>query len=363
MKTRLRPLPPYLKRWFDKRTGKTYLQFRKPGHRGVPLPQPIGSDAFWIAYNAALKSKAEVGADLRSGAGSVSASIASYFASQQWGALADGTRAMQRRILERFRAQYGQWPLRQLNENFLTAYLEPMKPSAARSTFKALRGWLRHARHDVTRGMPTPKVKTNKHLSWPPELIAQFEACHRVGTKARLCFALGKYTGAGCSEIARIGPQHIVDGEITIDRQKTGVPAIITIHPELRAILDATPFTGFSTLLVTKLGKPYSPHVLSDNFRSWCREAGIPPGYRLHGLRHTLGDKLADHEATPHQIAAVLGHASVTTALHYTRESNRKKQARQAMSRLIGCGPNGAHTGNKSMSVDEPSQTLRDEKV
>ena len=41
---RTRPLPPCLKRWFDPRTGKTYLQFRKRGHKTVPLPQPIGSD-------------------------------------------------------------------------------------------------------------------------------------------------------------------------------------------------------------------------------------------------------------------------------------------------------------------------------
>ena len=43
MKTR--PLPPYLKRYYDKRIGKVCLYFRKRGHPLVPLPQPIGSEA------------------------------------------------------------------------------------------------------------------------------------------------------------------------------------------------------------------------------------------------------------------------------------------------------------------------------
>src|SRR6516225_6566653 len=98
MKTRTRPLPPYLKRWFDPRTGKTYLQFRKPGHALVPLPQPIGSDAFWVAYNAALKRKVDVGAG-RNIAGSVGAALTTYFVSHTWNALSDGTRGGDKPIL------------------------------------------------------------------------------------------------------------------------------------------------------------------------------------------------------------------------------------------------------------------------
>jgi hypothetical protein len=90
---RTRPLPPYLKRWFDSRTRKTYLAFRKRGHPLVPLPQPIGSDAFWTAYNAALKGKLDIGVELRSTAGSVSAALAVYLGSHQWAALSLGTRA------------------------------------------------------------------------------------------------------------------------------------------------------------------------------------------------------------------------------------------------------------------------------
>ncbi len=351
---RTRPLPPHLKRWFDKRTGKTYVAFRKRGHKTVPLPQPIGSDEFWHAYKAALAGKVEIGADLRSPVGSVSAAVAAYYTSHPWAALSDGTRAMRRAIFERFRERYGQWPLRQLNENFLTAYLESLRPHAARNHLKALRGLLQHAKHDVTRGIKAPKAKSIKHLSWPAEMMAQYEAHHPIGSKPRLAFALARHTGAGRSEIARLGPQHIVDDEITIARQKTGVTATITMHPELCAVIKATTPIGLSTFLITKTGKPYAPNDLSDEFRQWCDQAGIPAEYTLHGLRHSMGDKLAENDATPNEIASVLGHAGARSALHYTQGADRKRMARKAMARVIA-STNQA----QALSVDNPPQTRK----
>jgi integrase len=348
MKTR--PLPPYLKRWFDSRTRKTYLAFRKRGHPLVPLPQPIGSDAFWTAYNAALKGKFDVGAELRSTAGSVSAALAVYLGSHQWAALSLGTRAARRAILERFRVAYGQWPLRQITANFLSAYLETLTPHAARNHLKALRGLLQHAKHDVTRDIKTAKTTSNRHASWPPEAIAQFEAHHPIGTKARLAFALARYTGAGRSEIARMGPQHIVDGVIIIARQKTRVVASIPVHPELRAIIEVTPVTGVSTFLVSRFGKPFNLNGLSTEFREWCDSAGLPRKYRLHGLRHTMGKTLAEHGSNPHEIGSVLGHADIRSALHYSADVERKAMAQRAMSRWIA-----APKREQVVSVGQPA--------
>jgi integrase len=366
-----------LKRWYDKRTGKTYLQFRKRGHKTVPLPQPIGSDEFWTAYRAALAAAPDIGADLRSVAGSVSAAIAAYYASHDWtsDALSDGTRGMRRPILEKFRQNYGQWPLRQLNENFVTAYLESLKPHAARNHLKALRAFLKHAKHDVTRNIKAPKAKSSKHPSWPADVIAQYEAHHPIGSKARLCMALARFTGAGRTELTRIGPQHVrveIDPQQALPtlmdvidipaRQKTGVAATLPLHPELKAIIAATPLTGFATLLVTKTGKPYSPSDLSDQFRKWCDDAKVPPQYSLHGLRHTMGDTLAENEATLNEIASVLAHASPRSAMHYTQGADRKKMARKAMARIIS-GTKQQRSSNEGVSEENPPQTLRVEKA
>jgi integrase len=214
----------------------------------------------------------------------------------------------------------------------------------------------------VTRNISAPRAKSNKHASWPPEVMALYERKHAIGTKARLCFGLVKHTGAARSDIARLGPQHIVDGEMTIRRRKTGVESAgITVHPELRAILDAMPLTGFSTFLVNSIGTAYKRNDLGIQFRKWCREAGIPPQYTMHGLRHTMGDTIVDQGGTTHEVAAVLGHADVRTAAHYTQGADRKKLARKAMARLIE-GTKQDRSGNESVSVDRSLQTQRSEK-
>jgi integrase len=326
----------YVQTWEDKKTGRSYIRFRKRGSKSVPLPGPLGSKQFWQAYQQALDGTINVGEELRSKPGSVSAAIAAYYVSHAWNALSPGTQGMRRRILERFRERYGHLPLGRLNENFVTAWLESLRPHAARNHLKALRGLLKRARHDVTRGIETLKARSEKRSSWRAEEIAQYEACHAIGSKARLCFALARYTGAGRSEIARMGPQHIRNDEIVIARQKTGVEATIPVHPELRAILEATAITGFSTYLVTKSGRPFQPNDLSEQFRQWCNEAGLPAHLSLHGLRHTVGDTLAETGSNPNEIASVLGHASARSALHYTQGADRKRMARTAMKRWIG---------------------------
>ena len=116
--------------------------------------------------------------------------------------------------------------------------------------------------------------------------------------------------------------------------------------------------TGLSTFLVTKSGKPYSPNDLSEQFRTWCDEAGLPPQARLHGLRHTMGDKLAETGSTESEIASVLGHASGRSALHYTQQADRKRMASRAMDRLI------SETSNEpKVSNSDPSLTLEREKA
>ena len=64
-------------------------------------------------------------------------------------------------------------------------------------------------------------------------------------------------------------------------------------------------------------------------------QAGLRQELHLHGLRHTMGDALADSEASPHEIAGLLGHKNVRSALHYSQEADRRKAGRRAMRKLI----------------------------
>jgi integrase len=350
---RTRPLPPYLKIWFDKRVGKRYVQFRRRGFKTVTLP-PLGSPDFDRAYAVASKNKIHVGAD-RSIAGSVSAAIAAFYLGADWAALSDTTRDAYRPILERFREAYGEWPLRRVSSDLISAYVETFQRAhVARKHLKALRRFLRYAKHDVTANIKQPSSKTKKHSSWPAAVIAQYEAHHPIGSKARLLFGLAKHTGAARVDLCRLGPQDIVDGEIIIIRKKTGVTATIPVEPELQQIIDATPLTGLSTFLVNSIGTPYKPNDLGIQFRKWCRAAGIPSQYTLHGLRHTVGDAIATAGGSLHMVAAYLAHRDVKTAAHYTQEADRKLLARAASARLISTKRDQAVSENRSAQTPRP---------
>ncbi len=69
-----------------------------------------------------------------------------------------------------------------------------------------------------------------------------------------------------------------------------------------------------------------------------------------------MGDALAEHDATPNEIASVLGHAGARSALHYTQGADRKKMARKAMARLIGTKRD--RPGNTEVSNEDPGLTL-----
>ena len=81
--------------------------------------------------------------------------------------------------------------------------------------------------------------------------------------------------------------QHIRDGRVALgadeDRAETGIELSIPVHPELRAIIDATR-SGHLTFLVTEFGKPFTSAGFGNWFRDRCDEAGLPQ-CSFHGLR------------------------------------------------------------------------------
>ena len=314
--------------------------------------RPYGSERFEEAFRRATEGTLAVGAALRSKAGSVNAALAAYLTSTAWKELAPGTQTMRCPIFERFRISYGELPLGRLHAPFLEAYLSSMKPHAARNAFKALRGFLKHARHDVTRDIAPPKAKSEPHHSWMNEEIGQYEAHHPVGTKARLCLALVKYTGQRRSDIARIGRQHIAAGVLYVKQKKTGAEVWIPVHPELQAIIDRTPGEHL-TLLVTQTGRPYSAGNLSEQFRAWCDQAGLPQRCVMHGMRHPTGAFLADLGCTPHEISSILG-CSEKMTLHYSQKADRKRNARRVMDLWVA-----ASNREPKVSNSEPILTIQ----
>jgi integrase len=314
-----------------------YHYFRRRGSPYVQLPGIPGSAEFMDAYQRALAAApVAIGVSKRSGPGSVSAAIAEYYGSQAFRSQTGGTPALRRQILERFREQHGNKCLAALPTEFIVALLDTMAPHAARNWLKTLRHFTRWCESrklvskDPTWGIKVKVPSSDGHHTWTEEEIAQFEAAHPIGSKARLALALGLYTAQRRGDVVRMGRQHIRNGELSVRQEKTNAALVIPVVPELRQILDATP-TGHLTLLVTKTGKSYSAHDFSEQFRKWRDDAGLPPECTFHGLRKAALTRLADAGKTVHQIAAVSGHKTLKEVERYTRAADQHRLAREAL--------------------------------
>jgi integrase len=333
----MRKLPKYVQAWVD-REGRPHCYFRRPGYPRVPLPGLPWSPPFMAAYEAAKMAVPKPVGINRSKPGSVSAAIAGFYTSLEFRSLAPGTQSMRRAILERFRAEYGTWPMATLPQKFVVVALSKMKPFAARNWLKSIRALCQFAvaqemcPADVTQGIKLPKVKTDGHHTWTETEIEQYEAAHPIGTKARLALALPLYTAQRRGDVIRMGRQHIRDGMLSVRQGKTGAALAIPVHPALQVVLDATP-SGHLTLLVSRSGRAYAGNDFTEQFRVWCNEAGLPARCKVHGLRKAACRRLAEAGCSANEIAAISGHVTLKEVERYTKAADQERMARNAMAR------------------------------
>jgi integrase len=322
------------------RHGKLRRYFRRPGFKRIALPGVPGSDEFMTAYQLAIAGqppRVEIGAS-RTSPGTVNAAIVGYYSSVAFRSLAAGTQKLQRSILERFRAEHGDKRIALLPRDFIIRTLGRKSPSVARNWLKTLRALLQFAMtegfraDDPTQGVKPPRIKTDGIHTWTETEIAQYEARHPIGTKARLALALLLYTAQRRGDVVGMGRQHFRNGMIAVRQQKTGAMLQIPIHPKLREALGATSDKHL-TFLVTEFGKPFSFAGFGNWFRERCNEAALPARCSAHGLRKAACRRLAEAGCTAHQIRAISGHVSLREVERYTKAADQAELARQAFAR------------------------------
>jgi integrase len=218
--------------------------------------------------------------------------------------------------------------------------LESLKSSVAINWLSAIRHLMQYAvsanmcEVDPTQGIKLKTPKSDGIYTWSEQDIAAYEAAHGVGTKARLALALGLYTGQRRGDVLRMGRQHIRDGILSVKQQKTGVELRIPVHPDLRAIIDATPGDHL-TFLTTRTGKPYAGDNFSEQFRAWCKAARLSEECSFHGLRKAACRRLAEAGCSVNEIAAVSGHATLREVQRYTKAVDQERMARSALARQV----------------------------
>jgi integrase len=344
-------LPKFTQQFID-RYGKPRFYFRRTGFKRVALPGLPWSPTFMAAYEAAVTDqRAEIGAS-KIIPGSIRALAVSYFSSLEFRSMKPNSQTVRRKIIERVckqtdkdGRQLGEKRAAMLQREHIVKLMAARadKPDSANGLRKALRAMMKHAvdlgwrADDPTQGVKAlrPKSKLGFHR-WTEAEIAQFEARHPVGCKARLALALGLYTGQARQDVIAMGPQHIEDEVLSWTRGKTegstGIELSIPVHPDLRSVIDATP-SGHLSFLTTEFGAPFTAAGFGNWFREQCDMANLHH-CSFHGLRKAASVRLAEAGCTPHEIAAITGHASLKEIVRYTQTADRKRLAAAAMEKV-----------------------------
>jgi integrase len=168
--------------------------------------------------------------------------------------------------------------------------------------------------------------------TWSEAEVAQFDARHPIGTKARLALELLLGTGQRRSDVVRMGWQYRKGDEIAVRQQKTDEPLLIPMVPELMQALAAVPKSNL-TFLVTERGAPFTAAGFGNWFRDRCNEAELPQ-CSAHGLRKLAATRLANAGCSTDQVKAITGHKSLSEVARYTKAADQLRLARQAMSIL-----------------------------
>jgi integrase len=337
--------PPKFVQAFIDRHGKSRFYFRRAGFKTIKLPGLPWSPEFMAAYELAMggESAPRVNARRRTLPGTIEALVITYYKSDEWRhGLAEDTRKSRRRIIEKFRAQHGDKRVALLREDHIRRMLTTIeRPAAKRNWLKAIRGLLRSAipsmrKDDPTEGIASIKLPASKgHHTWTDSEIEQYRACWPLGTQQRLVMEFALETASRRGEVARLGPQHVRNGRIHIERTHGSEDVDIPMTPELQAACDAMP-KAHLTYIVTAYGKPRSKYGLGNDFAKWATEAGLPKRCRLHGLKKGGMRRLAEAGNTSHELMAISGHKTLTEVERYTKDADRKRLATSGMAKLQG---------------------------
>ena len=164
---------------------------------------------------------------------------------------------------------------------------------------------------------------------WTAAELAQFEAHHPIGSKARLACALLFYTGCRRADVVGLGPKSVRrDGKLSFvphqGRRKSADPLVINIAPELQAIIEASSSViGTAMWLETWNGKPFTSNGFGNWFGDQCRGAGLPH-CSAPGLRKARAVHYAHRGASTAQLKARFGWSTDSMAAKYIKTANQE---------------------------------------
>lgn len=352
----------------DRKSQHIRYYFRRRGTKAIPLPGLPGSEEFMAAYHAALAAMpdkpSEIGAS-RTSPGTINALVVVYYKSAAWNSLQPDTRKSRRRFIECFRIQHGEKRVALLRRDHIEQMLATIeKPITKRSWLKAIRPLLQSAvpslrKDDPTAGLASIKLpKSRPHHTWTDDEIEQYRAYWPLGTQQRLVMEFALETASRRGEVVQLGPQHVKNGRIRIERTHGSADVNIPMTPELQSACDAMP-KAHLTYIVTAYGKPRSKYGLGYDFAKWATSAGLPSHCRLHGLKKGGMRRGAEAGMTTHELMAFSGHKTLTMVQHYTKDVDQILLANSGMAKLRERSKNANVTNTATPKHKHAVNTLK----
>lgn len=348
-----RPRPPHLHKETN-RHGNVVWYVREGKGPRIRIKAVYGTPEFDEAYLAALNGESSKPAG-KAVKGSLEWLWMLYRQTTAWTELSPATRKQRENIMRQMLKTSGNAAMSSITGKAIEQGIQRRKPYAGRHFVDTLRGmfkWAVKAQHctvDPTAGHAVAKPKTKGFPVWSEDELEQFERRWPMGTRERVMFGVYCFAGLRRGDAARLGKQHIRNGVITIDTEKTGTRVTIPVLPDLAEIIAAGP-TGELAIIASKKGQPMRKEVVGNLFKKACKEAGLH-NRSAHGIRKAAATRAANNGATVATLEAIFGWEGGQMAALYTRAADRRKLAAEHMEKLSKSGT----------SIPAPDGKVRDE--
>lgn len=284
--------------------------------------------------------------------GSLGAAIKVYLNWDHFKGLAESTRGGYRRYLK-FLDPIAEMPLKSIDAPFLAQ----MRDMLAREKGQRQANYVLSVIHNVfefsiekgwTKSNPVPHVKRAKRrkgqrkANRPWTLEERRAVLEAAPWQIKVPLALAMFTGLRKRDCLTLPKTGIRDGVICLNTSKTDEEVHIPVHPGLQIVLDAAPDHGAATVSGTTNGTPWT----ESGFNSvWSRfknkleaEGRIGSHLTVHGLRHTVGDMLAEADTGLDDIRRALGQKTLAMAQHYSERANKRSAVRRAVEKMDPLG-------------------------
>ncbi len=269
--------------------------------------------------------------------------VTAFLKSPEFGKLKPVTQKDYRRLLEQFRAEFGDWRTALFEDPRIAQDMADWRDGATGARTGDLRmavvsrlfSWARG--RGLTNARPTDAIE-RIHSADRSEIIWDDASLARLLEKSSPALAhainLALFTGLRQGDLIRLPWSAISDVAIQLRTSKRGKPVIIPITAELRALLATIPRKS-PVVLTSATGKPWTGDGLRTAFQR-AREAAKVTGLRWHDFRGTAVTRLAKTDLRLRDIARIVGWSEARVEAIMARYVSGDALALEMLARMGG---------------------------